>query len=201
MNDNPRTAADLNATQASLLGFLHDGPATGWDLIEEVRRGLARFWNVTSSHVYRELRTLEERGFVRAGEPGPRDRQPFRITAKGRRAFARWIRQEPGPEQIRIPLLVTLWFAKHLDEPTLATFLDHHRDEHEQRLTDYRVLADAFADTGAPDPHIGAVIDFGIAYERAFLEWLETLPAGVQPAPRTSPTIRRTSSRADVSPV
>lgn len=194
MNGNPRTAADLNATQASLLGFLHDGPATGWDLIEEVRRGLARFWNVTSSHVYRELRTLEDRGLVRAGEPGPRDRQPFRITAKGRRAFARWIRQEPGPEQIRIPLLVTLWFARHLDAPTLATFLEHHHDEHEQRLTEYRALADAFADTEAPDPHIGAVIDFGIAYERAFLEWLESLPSGPPARPGRTPTRRRSPS-------
>ena len=89
--------SELNATQASLLGFLHDGPATGWDLIEEVRRGLARFWNVTSSHVYRELRSLESRGFVRARKPGARDKQPFAITASGRRAFAEWIRQEPAP--------------------------------------------------------------------------------------------------------
>ena len=176
MDTNARTAADLNATQASLLGFLHDGPATGWDLIEEVRRGLARFWNVTSSHVYRELRTLEERGLVRADDPGPRERQPFRITAKGRRAFAQWIRREPGPEQIRIPLLVTLWFAKHLDPDTLAEFCEHHRAEHDRRLTEYEALAGVFSETGSPDPHIAAVIDFGIAYERAVLEWLARLP-------------------------
>jgi DNA-binding PadR family transcriptional regulator len=171
-----RTPPELNATQASLLGFLHEGPATGWDLIEEARRGLARFWNVTASHVYRELRTLEERDLIRAGEPGPRDRRPFRITAKGRRAFAQWIRREPGPEQIRIPLLVTLWFAKHLDPGTLAEFREHHRAEHEGRLTEYQALAEAFAEAGSPDPHIGAVIDFGISYERAFLEWLARLP-------------------------
>ena len=58
------SVADLNATQGSLLGFLHDGPLTGWDLIRRVEGGLSRFWNVTSSHVYRELRTLEERGLT-----------------------------------------------------------------------------------------------------------------------------------------
>jgi DNA-binding PadR family transcriptional regulator len=178
-----RPPAELNATQASLLGFLHDGPATGWDLIEEVRHGLARFWNVTSSHVYRELRTLEQRGLIRAGDPGPRERRPFRITAPGRRAFAQWIRQEPGPEQIRIPLLVTLWFAKHLDPATLAEFCEHHRAEHERRLTEYHMLADALAGANAPDPNIGAVVDFGIAYERAFLDWLARLPPDVAPTP------------------
>lgn len=164
---------ELNATQASLLGFLHEGPATGWDLIEEVRRGLARFWNVTSSHVYRELKTLEAEGLVRAGAPGPRDRRPFRVTATGRRAFARWIREEPGPEQIRVPLLVTLWFAKHLDAETLAGFLDHARAEHDRRLAEYRVISGTLADSDTADPHVGAVVDFGIAYEEAFLGWLD----------------------------
>ena len=72
--------ADLNATQGSLLGFLLDQPHTGWELLQVVEQGLSRFWNVTPSHVYRELRALEERGLVRAGEPGPRERRPFTIT-------------------------------------------------------------------------------------------------------------------------
>jgi DNA-binding PadR family transcriptional regulator len=175
-------ASVLNATQGSLLGFLHEGPRTGWDLIEEVRRGLARFWNVTSSHVYRELKTLEARGFVRARKPGPRDRQPFAITASGRRAFAEWIHEEPAAEQIRVPLLVTLWFAKHLDAETLATFLDNHRVEHEQRLSDYRALVGALTDSTSSDPHVRAVIDFGIAYEQAFVAWLDNVSDGSIPA-------------------
>ena len=162
----------MNATQASLLGFLHEGPATGWALIEEVRRGLARFWNVTSSHVYRELKTLETRGLVRAGDPGPRDRRPFAITDAGRRAFSEWIHREPAPEQIRIPFLVTLWFAKHLDDETLAGFLDNQRAEHSRRLAEYRGFLDALGASETGDEHVGAVVEFGIAYEEAFLGWL-----------------------------
>jgi DNA-binding PadR family transcriptional regulator len=169
--------AQLNATQASLLGFLHEGPATGWDLLEEVRRGLARFWNVTSSHVYRELKTLEALGLVRAGEPGPRERRPFTITKTGRNAFRRWIRQEPGDEQIRVPLLVTLWFAKHLDDETLAGFLANQRTEHDRRLSEYRSYSAAVAGAASVDPHVGAVVDFGIAYEEAFLRWLAHVSA------------------------
>ena len=33
--------AELNATQGSLLGFLHDEPKTGWDLLQEIEGGLA----------------------------------------------------------------------------------------------------------------------------------------------------------------
>ena len=163
--------ADVNATQASLLGFLHDGPKTGWELLQEVERGLQRFWNVTSSHVYRELRTLETRGLVRAQEPGPRDRRPFAITPAGRAAFRAWISQEPAQEQIRFPLLVTLWFGKHVDRDTLRDFLAAHEKEHRARLALYRDVA-----KHANDEYVDAVVQFGIEYEKAMLRWLERLP-------------------------
>ena len=162
--------AKLNATQGSLLGFLHDGPMTGWDLLQQIQSGLARFWNITTSHVYRELRTLEERGLVRAGAPGARDRRPFTITAAGRRAFTAWMNEEPGAEQIRFPLLVTLWFGRHLDPATLRGFLEHSRTEHAQRLALYDSIttADQPDDSGRQ-----AVVQFGIAYERALVDWLD----------------------------
>lgn len=171
----PVLNATLNATQGSLLGFLHDGPKTGWDLLQEASQGLTRFWNVTASHLYRELKVLEERGLIEAGERGPRDRRPYSITPAGAAAFAHWIAQEPGSEQIRIPLLVSLWFAKHLDDATMAGFIASHRVVHEQRLADYHEVARG--STGR-DPHIDAVVQFGISYEEAFLEWLASLPFG-----------------------
>lgn len=167
-------ATTLNATQGSLLGFLHDGPRTGWDLLQEVEGGLSRFWNITSSHVYRELRTLESRRLIRAGAPGPRDRRPFTVTAAGKREFNAWITQAPGPEQIRFPLLVTLWFGRHLDGDTLAGFLDASRREHEQRLHLYRAVA---ARVPADDRHTAAVVGFGLAYEQAVVGWLDDLRA------------------------
>jgi DNA-binding PadR family transcriptional regulator len=165
------SVADLNATQGSLLGFLHDGPLTGWDLIRRIEGGLSRFWNVTSSHVYRELRVLEERGLIEAGDPGVRDRVPFSITGAGRDEFGQWIRRPPGPEQIRFPLLVSLWFGRHLEQSRLAAFVDEAQDEHRQRLDLYESLRGHLDD----DPYRDAVIGFGIAYERAVIGWLDEL--------------------------
>jgi DNA-binding PadR family transcriptional regulator len=159
---------ELNATQGSLLGFLHDGPKTGWDLLQVSATTLARFWNVTSSHVYRELKTLASRGLVAEGSPGPRDRRPYEITPEGREAFREWIAQEPGPEQIRVPLLVTLWFGRHLDRATLSKFLTSHRQEHAARLAMYR-------DVDVSDPYVDAVVQFGVAYEQAIVEWIDGL--------------------------
>ncbi len=160
---------ELNATQGSLLGFLHDEPKTGWDLVREIEAGLGRFWNVTSSHVYRELRRLEASGLVAAGPPGARERRPFAITAAGRRAFQRWLEEPPGPEQIRFPLLVKLWFARHLDPDRLEGFFEGTAKDHESRLAFYRDVERTLDE----EDDRTAVVRFGIAYERAVLEWLD----------------------------
>jgi len=173
--------AELNGTQASLLGFLLDGPRTGWDLLDEIGRGLGRFWNLTPSHVYRELKALEERGMIEAGETGPRERRPFAITRKGRQAFAAWIAEEPGPEQIRVPLLVSLWFGAHLDPARLRRFIASHRRVHAERLAEYREVHDEVA---SRDPYRAAVVAFGIRYEEAMLAWLDEIRIGARGATR-----------------
>jgi DNA-binding PadR family transcriptional regulator len=160
---------ELNATQGSLLGFLYDDPKTGWDLVREIEAGLGRFWNVTSSHVYRELRQLERSGLVTGGQPGARDRRPFAITPAGRRAFKRWIGEPPGHEQIRFPLLVKLWFARHVDADRLEAFFEAAAKDHEERLSLYRDVERSLD----PGDDRTTVVRFGIAYEQAVLEWLD----------------------------
>jgi DNA-binding PadR family transcriptional regulator len=190
--------AELNGTQASLLGFLHRGPMTGWDLLDEIGRGLGRFWNLTTSHVYRELKSLEERGLIEPGETGPRERRPFAITRKGRDAFAAWIAEEPGPEQIRVPLLVSLWFGEHLDPARLRGFIASHRRVHAERLARYREVLDEIA---SRDAYRAAVVQFGIRYEEAMLGWLDEIRIGARSGARkatgrTEPRVgRRAASR------
>jgi len=164
----------LNGTQASLLGFLHEGPRTGWELLQEISSGLGRFWNVTQSHAYRELKALEEKELIVAGLPGPRERRPFSLTAKGRRAFAEWIQEEPGPEQLRFPLLVSLWFGEYLPPKRLEHFVDSQRRIRQERLAQYRKAEESPRWTGEHRRR-RAVLQFGIRYEEAILRWLEEI--------------------------
>jgi len=172
------TSRPLNATAASLLGFLHYGPLTGWDLVITAQRVIGDFWTLSQSQVYRELSAMADLGLVEAGERGRRDRQPYTITDAGRAAFAVWIDREPGPETIRFPLLLTLAFARHLPARRRAEFLDHHRALHAQRLARYeeqQIAALAAGDQA--DRFSLATLDFGLTYERAVLDWFDRLPA------------------------
>jgi DNA-binding PadR family transcriptional regulator len=175
--ESPATAAspEPNPTAASLLGFLHAGARTGWDLVQAVEGSIGNFWNVTRSQVYRELRSLEAQGLVEAGETGARDRRPYTITDAGRVAFSRWIAHEPGPELIRSPLLLSVFFGEHLDPALLRRFLTLHRARHEQRLAQYEALHTAL-DGVAGEQFAIYALRYGIEYERAALRWMDELP-------------------------
>jgi len=164
----------LNATAASLLGFLRHGPMTGWELGHRVEEAIGSFWNVTPSQVYRELRSLEAGGLIEPGETGPRDRRPYRLTEAGRTAFAAWIARPPGDELIRFPLLLTVFFGEDVDRSRLERSLHEHELRHLRRLEEYERRAAEIPDGDPSGPT--QVLRFGIEYERAVLRWFASLP-------------------------
>jgi DNA-binding PadR family transcriptional regulator len=175
--------AKLNPTAASLLGFLHAGEASGFELVEIADGLIGDFWSLTRSQVYRELATLAEHGLVQAGPTGPRSRRPYRLTEAGREAFTAWLAQPPGPEQIRFPLLLTLAFGASGDRERLLGYVAEHRAEHERRLAEYRETAQA----GGLDPYQQATLAFGVHYEQAVLAWMEEIPAILTAPASTEP--------------
>lgn len=178
-------APRLNATAASLLGFLHDGPKSGWDLLQTAQRRIGGFWSLTPSQVYRELARLADDGLAEAGEPGPRARRVFALTDAGREAFRTWLEAEPAPEQIRYPLLLTVAFGRHLPPDRLAAILTRQRAVHRERLADHEAALRALP-AGA-DAFARATLDFGIRYERAVLDWFDHLPPETGGAERRPP--------------
>jgi DNA-binding PadR family transcriptional regulator len=170
------SSAAVNATAASLLGFLHQGPMAGWDLAQRVETTVGDFWNVTRSQIYRELRVLDEAGLVEAHEAGSRDRRPYSITDAGREAFKTWISREPGDDVIRSPLLLTVFFGADVDERRMARFLTVHRLRHEQRLEHYEELAASLAGADGVEWSQHA-LRYGIEHERAVLRWFEGFDA------------------------
>lgn len=173
----------LNATAASLLGLLHQGPMTGWDLARQAETIIGDFWNVSHSQIYRELRTLEQAGLVEAGPAGPREKKPFTITEKGQAAFTIWIRREPGPDIIRSPLMLMVFFAKHLDDTHRRRFMAIQRLRHEQTLDQYRKVCDTLA---VDQPDLANVLQFAILHEEATQRWFEWMEAQGAPRPAGS---------------
>jgi DNA-binding PadR family transcriptional regulator len=164
----------VNATAAALLGLLRDGPQTGYALVARAQQQLGDFWTVTRSQVYRELAAMAASGLVSADEAGPRDARPYRVTAGGRSAFSTWMHADPGPDVVRIPLLLRLAFADELAPERLMEMVAAQRAEHAARLAGYEQLEAAALAAGATDRQL-VTLRFGLAYERAALGWFDGL--------------------------
>ncbi|GAB3458454.1 PadR family transcriptional regulator [Kineococcus endophyticus] len=162
----------VNATVGSLLGFLHEGPQSGWDLMETARVRIGGFWSLTRSQVYRELAAMADSGLIETDSTGARDRRVYRLTDEGREVFRAWIAETPGEENIRYPLLLTLAFARHLPPERLAEFLATHRAIHQARWEAYRLQDEQSRAAGAGRLDL-VTLDFGLRYERAVLDWFD----------------------------
>jgi len=166
----------VNATAASLLGFLHEGPMTGWDLVETAQQRIGEFWSLTASQVYRELAAMAKTGLIEAGRRGPRDRQPYAISSSGRAAFKTWIEREPGPEIIRFPLLLAVSFGRYIPGRKLISIVARHRAMHTARLEHYEKELAGFVGARNADVYSVATLQFGLQYERAAIAWFDGLP-------------------------
>jgi DNA-binding PadR family transcriptional regulator len=174
----------LNSTAGALLGLLRSGPRSGYDLVAEAEEMIGGFWTVTRSQVYRELAALADRGLLEKGPAGPRDRQPFRLTAAGLAAFRTWVNTTPEPENLRIPLLLRLTFADAIDPGRMQSMLSDHHGVHQRRLDAYLSMDRQLADAGVPAEQ-RVTLAFGIGYETAVLAWFGQLPDSMNPGSGT----------------
>lgn len=161
----------MNATAAALLGLLRDGPMTGGQLVAAATARFGAFFTVTRSQVYRELPVLAEAGLLKLGEQGPRASQQFVITAAGRRAFTAWLAVEGGVDGLRSPLVLRLLHAGVLDPKERSKLVSGAREVYAARLAQARATA-----RGATDPYGKAVADFTVAYMRAMVKLLDSVP-------------------------
>lgn len=168
-----------------ILGLLHYGPSTGYDIKTFFNDSLALFWEAQTSQIYRELGALERDGLARSEmviQQGKPNKKVFFITEEGERAFFDWMKVPFGDDSytFKSPLLMKLFFAAgQAPEITLA-MLDRFLSE----------MKEALAQMSGVTRHIDGVVqrlpfqkqearywtltaDFGYRYFVMAIEWAE----------------------------
>jgi DNA-binding PadR family transcriptional regulator len=179
----PKVAArpELNATAASILGFLRLAPMTGLELMSTIDNVIGDFWHVTKSQIDRELKLLAENDLVETLATGARDKRPYQITPRGRNAFRAWIRRPPEPPIMRMPIMLEVFFGGEVPFDELRRHVEAMRAHHDERLRVYETFVPQ-----APKgtwPH--EALRLGFMFQRAMIEWLDTLPK--EPLPAAGP--------------
>jgi DNA-binding PadR family transcriptional regulator len=147
---------------------------TGGQLMATAEERLGRYWSMTRSQVYRELPALAELGYVKLGKPGPRSSQPYSITTAGKRAFVRWLTEEPGRDALRNSVALRIAFGDKQSQTQLRKLQETAVDYHNEELTRTREQAKEARKEG--DEYGAAALEFAVGYHRAALAWLKNVP-------------------------
>ncbi len=147
----------LPPTTYAVLGLLSLGQElSGYDVRQWALRSLKFFyWTPAQSHVYRELRRLEElalatsRDVPQEGRPGKR---LFAITPAGREELARWVNEAPvAPPMIKFDGALRLFFAHAARPGRIEEILEEHREAVQATLDELDEVRAMLAAGGPPE--------------------------------------------------
>jgi len=119
-----------------LLGMLNYGSMTGYELDKEFKETLAHFWQALPSQIYRELDTMEQKGWLmseRIVQEEKPNKRVYSITDKGKKEFFDWL-SSPGADienatRIKSVFFLRLFFAGETSKEQALALLNSYREQ------------------------------------------------------------------------
>ena len=117
-----------NRSKYAILGMLADCPMSGYDIRKHAAHSVAHFWKEDYGHIYPTLKLLVDEGLATkveepaaAGKPG---RHVYTVTEEGRDALSAWLEEMPNPPNLRVELLLKVFFGSMAEPERLALMLE-----------------------------------------------------------------------------
>jgi DNA-binding PadR family transcriptional regulator len=182
-----------NRTRYVVLGMLAAGPMTGYALRQRIAGSVGHFWQESYGQLYPTLRRLTAERLLeaRAAQGGPgRGSATYQVTPRGRAELARWVARPPAVDQVRSELLLKVFFGRAVPSEVTARNLESAAARMRAEKAALESLARGLAGEAGrhPDaPYWRLTVDYGLAYLRGALEWMDHalgVVRQVRPGPR-----------------
>jgi DNA-binding PadR family transcriptional regulator len=165
----------LRCSAYVVLGLIaRHGPMTPYELKARAEESTGFFWPIPHAQLYRDPQKLAELGLLREeAEEHGRRRRVFHLTGAGRAALDCWLADPPTarPEH-RDPSLIKLVFADLGPAGDRAALVRTQADQHRYWLDRYLTRR---AGLSPADISRRRLVDLGIRYEQAYLNFWESL--------------------------
>ena len=121
----------LTTTSYAVLGLLCVHQWSAYDLAQQMTRSTRFVWPRARSGVYNEPKKLVAHAYatVRTERTGRRERNVYRVTAKGRRAMASWLKSQTTAPQFESESLLRVWLLDQGSREDLLANISRLRDE------------------------------------------------------------------------
>jgi DNA-binding PadR family transcriptional regulator len=165
-------------TQMIILGLLHKGPHTGYEVQKRMEGTTDFFYSTSAGSIHPAFKKLEEASYVTA-HSAPRDgrnRKVFTITETGRAAFLDWLGKDIALARIKEDVLVKLFFFEHLNGEERTELMKRHIAQLRQV---HGILSEMHRDYShcpegeRPSQFQLMTIHFGIDYYQFAADWYE----------------------------
>ncbi len=166
-----------------ILGLLNYHPMTGYEIMLVFRDSLRFFWIAQTSQIYRELQTLEAKGWVDktlVPQQSKPDKNIYAITSEGRDELLRWLSDRELELSSRSNILMKVFFlGERSREENIHYFeglkeccaiLLQSLDMAQEHIDEYRHLIDNH-DRAA---YWEMTVDFGHRNMRMYMEWAQS---------------------------
>ena len=177
---------ELGPTAYVILGILHLGPHSGYDIKQLADVSTRHFWATSYGQIYPELKRLTESGLIKAEDAprGTRQRTLYHLTAKGKQTLQKWV-ADPAIQnlEVRDEMLLKLFFADAMSRKETVRHLEAMKRRHQDVASALR----AHEPMAATSPHRmhREVMRFGIAFHERCAEWFGKLAKDLESGKET----------------
>lgn len=148
---------ELTPTGRVILGMIHKGKRTGYDIKALVDRSTRFFWAASYGQIYPELKRLEADGLVRASAPeGGRRRTEYELTEAGEQALRDWITSDAElTYEVRDEGLLKFFFGEAVTPAEVREQLEAMAAKQEGIVASLRELEPVAAPPEGEEPGFG----------------------------------------------
>ncbi|SII60160.1 transcriptional regulator PadR-like protein [Mycobacteroides abscessus subsp. abscessus] len=168
-----------------LLGLLHDGPRTLYDLHRRFADGISLFYAASFGSIQRALDRARDSGWVTVDDvpDSARGRKLYSLTAAGRARWREWMAEPPTGSNPEQTMLAKVYLLGRLPETERAACLVEIRARLDADAATLAALAADLDAAEVPDAAIEkhrferATLDYGLRSHALALQWLGELEA------------------------
>ncbi len=156
-----------------LLGLLKNGPLTGYDLQKYFNESLYFFWQSQSSQIYRELKSMEQIGWLEVETIVQHDKpnkKLYSIKKKGYEALNEWLVQAPL-EHPRYGFLIRVFFSGALSNKERIDLFESYIVQQQKLYDDLITIKQKQACGHDDEVYWDFTIEYGLASANMAITW------------------------------
>lgn len=164
-----------------ILGFLNYKPMSGYDLVKAFESSLEFFWHAQNSHIYLELKKLENKGYI-CGKTIIQSERPnkkiFSITDTGKKEFMNWLAEKDKEDatHFKSAFLMKVFFSGNMSPAQSAAMLRQFVVDCESYLKRMDSIPKSIQQYGSDKDTYQTIYwqftaDFGYSFIKTCIEW------------------------------